>query len=239
MWTFKRKKEEKGESILHLKPSTPIEVSLIDDNNLVFYSKLVEVLSEKEVIIIPPKNNRGEIVKLSNNKQYKIKFKTDKGIFENVMKIVSYDINNGIPIVKIKFIEPTIKIQRREGFRLNIEIEFEFYVIKDMNIENSKADGMLLCKGKTLDISNGGLKFISNKNIQLGDNIKILLNIDEVIVETLGNIIYKEEINSKDKNMFSYKCRFDNISQKYKEQISKYIFETQRELFKKGKALRN
>ena len=239
MWTFKRKKEEKGESILHLKPSTPIEVSLIDDNNLVFYSKLVEVLSEKEVIIIPPKNNRGEIVKLSNNKQYKIKFKTDKGIFENVMKIVYYDINNGIPIVKIKFIEPTIKIQRREGFRLNIEIEFEFYVIKDMNIENSKADGMLLCKGKTLDISNGGLKFISNKNIQLGDNIKILLNIDEVIVETLGNIIYKEEINSKDKNMFSYKCRFDNISQKYKEQISKYIFETQRELFKKGKALRN
>ena len=239
MWTFKRKKEEKGESILHLKQSTSIEISLIDDNKSVFYSKLVEVLSEKEVIIMPPRTHKGGIVNLSKNKQYKIKFKTDKGIFENVMKIVYYDINNGIPIVKIKFIEPTIKIQRREGFRLNIEIEFEFYVIKDIDIEKLKTEGMMLSKGKTLDISNGGLKFLSNKDIELGDNIKVLLNIDGVTIETLGNIIYKEEVNDKENNMFSYKCRFDNISQKYKEQISKYIFETQRELFKKGKALRN
>ena len=235
MWIFKRKKEKKGESILQLKPSTYVEVRLIDDNEAVFYSKLVEVLYEKEVIIMPPRLDQGGIVKLSNNKQYKIKFKTNKGIFENVMKIVSYDIDNGIPILKIKFIEPTIKIQKREGFRLNVEIEFEFYVIKNIDIEKSKTEDILLSKGKTLDISNGGLKFISNKDIELGDNIKILLNIEGILIETLGNIIYKEEVNNKEENIFSYKCRFENIPQKYKEEISKYIFDRQRELLKKGK----
>ena len=239
MWIFTKKKRKKGESILHLKPSTSVEVRLIDDNDVVFYSKLVEVLSEKEVIIMPPRLHQGGIVKLSNDKQYKIKFKTDKGIFENVMKIVSYDIDNGIPILKIKFVEPTIKIQRRKGFRLNVEIEFQFYVTKNIDIEKLKPEDILLSKGKTLDISNGGLKFISNKDIELGDNIKILLNIEGIIIETLGNIIYKEELNNKDETIFSYKCRFENIPQKYKEEISKYIFDTQRELLKKGKILKD
>ena len=239
MGLFKRKKEEIGESIRHLKSSTPIEITLeYNDEIKYFYSKLVYILSEKEIIIVPPRSIRGNIVKLSEKYKYKIRLKTTKGLFENVMSIKSYEIEDGVPMLKIKLLEPTKKIQRREGFRLNIKLDFTFIIIEELDKNDLKKQENLIFQGKTIDISSGGLKFIANKDMNIDDKIKILLNIKGVIVVALATIIYKAQIENKDGYNFSYKCRFVNIPQKYKEDISKYIFNVQRELSKIGKILK-
>ena len=147
----------------------------------------------------------------------------------------SYEIKDGVPILKIKLLEPTKKIQRRQSFRLNVKLDFTFIIIEELGKNDLKKQENLIFKGKTIDISSGGLKFISNKDINIEDKIKILLNIEGVVVFALATIIYKGKIENKDGYNFSYKCKFENIPQKYKEDISKYIFDVQRQLSKNGK----
>ena len=112
-----------------------------------------------------------------------------------------------------------------------IEIEFKFVYCKGEN--ESYSDEVL--KGLTMDVSNGGLKFKANKDMEEEDNIRILINIQDVNMVIKSTILQKEELEIKGEYKFIYKCKFEDIPQKYKDELSKYIFEKQRELLKSGK----
>lgn len=230
MRIFKLKKALDSESILHLKPATKVEICFENNDNEKFYSKLLYVVSEKEVVIISPKNSEGRLVKLPQKRRYKMTLKTPRGLFENLINIKCYEVEDGIPIVRIVFLEPTKKIQRRQSFRLPIEIEFKFVYYKEEN--ESYSDEVL--KGLTIDVSNGGLKFKTNKDMEEEDNIRILINIQDVNMVIKSTILQKEELEIKDEYKFIYKCKFEDIPQKYKDELSRYIFEKQRELLKSG-----
>lgn len=230
MGIFKSKKRLDGESILHLKPATKVEICFENDDNEKFYSKLLYVVSEKELVIISLKNSEGKLVKLPQKRRYKMTLKTPQGLFENLINIKSYELEDGISIVRIVFLEPTKKIQRRQSFRLPIEIEFKFVYYK--GDDESNPDEVL--KGLTVDVSNGGLKFKSNKEMEVEDTIRILINIQDVNIVVKSTILQKEELHIKDEYKFMYKCKFEDIPQKYKDELSKYIFEKQRELLKSG-----
>ncbi len=229
MGIFKSKKRLDGESILHLKPATEVEICFENDDNEKFYSKLLYVVSEKEVVIISLKNSEGKLVKLPQKRSYKMTLKTSQGLFENLINIKSYELEDGIPIVRIVFLEPTKKIQRRQSFRLPIEIEFKF-IYKEEN-ENYSDE---VFKGMTIDVSNGGLKFKSSKSMEVEDSIKILINVQGVNIVVISTILHKEELDIKDDYNFVYKCRFEDIPEKHKDKLSKYIFDKQRELLKSG-----
>ncbi|WP_250277521.1 flagellar brake protein [[Clostridium] colinum] len=234
---FKHDRKENGESISHLKYGTPIKISLESNDKIHMYSKLVFVLSDTEVIIIMPKSQNGHMVKIDKKTEYEITFKTSSGLFENKMKVLEYDIYNDMPIIKIKLLSNTRKIQRRESFRLNIDLEFKFTIVTNNKLlcPNSINDIKLI--GRTIDISSGGLKFKTNENIDLNSKIKILLNIKNKLIIILATIIDKseEDIENKEKCKFYYTCKFENVSEKFKELITKHIFDAQRILSKKGK----
>ena len=236
MELFKKKEQKKEESLLSLKIGTPIEISQISDKDMSYShnTRLEEFLSEKEAIILAPISN-GNVVKLSYNMKYYIIFKTKKGIFKNTMKILSYDVKGSIPLIKIKLLEETQKIQRRASYRLNIGLDFDFDVVEDVSEETLKNDDVLLSKGRTVDISSGGIKFVSNEDLEEGGYIKVLINIDKIFVVTIGSIIHKEKLDPTGEYIYSYKCRFENIPKRYSEDLSKYIFDVQRDLSKKGR----
>ncbi len=235
MELFKKKDEKRDNSILQLKPGTPIEISQISDKNLLYShnTRLEEFLSEKEATILAPMSG-GNIIRLSHNQKYIIIFKTNKGIFKNTMRVVSYDFNDNIPLIKIELLEENEKFQRRASFRLEIGLDFDFDVVEDTSEETLKNAEILLSKGKTADISSGGIKFFSNEDIEEGQYIKILINNEKLFIVAIGIIIHKEKLKAKEEYKFSYKCRFENIPKRYAEDLSKYIFDIQRELSKKG-----
>ena len=233
---FKKKTDTKVDEVFSLKSGTPIEISQINDKDFVYSHKtrLDEFLEGNEVNILAPVAN-GRLVKLSHNTEYSIIFKTNNGIFKNTMKIISYDLKDSVPLLRIKLLHKSQKIQRRQSFRLNTDLEFEFDVVEDASDETLKSDEVLLSKGLTSDISSGGIKFFTNENIEKGEYIKILINVKNLFVVAIGTIIYKEKPEFEGKYQFSYKCKFENIPKKYKEELSKYIFDVQRELSKKGR----
>lgn len=238
MALFKKNKESKVDEVFKLKPGTPIEISQVSDKNFAYShkTKLDEFLSEKEASVLAPVSN-GDLVKLSRNTEYAIIFKTSNGIFKNTMKIISYDLESSAPSMKIKLLKESQKIQRRQSFRLSTELEFEFDIVDDTSDEILKSDELLLAKGMTSDISAGGIKFFSNEDIEEGKNIKVLINVKNLFVVAIGTIIHKEQTEFNKKYKFLYKCKFENIPNKYQEGLSKYILDIQRDLSKKGRTL--
>ncbi len=229
---FKKKQEKKVDEVLTLKSGTPLEISLISDKNFSnsYKTKLDSFISDTDAIILAP------TIKLSTNSKYSIMFKTTNGIFKNTMQVLSYDIKGNVPLIKIRLLDESKKIQRRASFRLNIDLEFNFDVVDSCDDEILKNTDILLSKGKTIDISSGGINFFTNEDISKGDYIKILINVKDLFIIAIASIIHKEKVTPSPSTnyRFSYKCKFENISNSYIEDISRYIFEIQRNLSKKG-----
>ena len=223
-----------------LKPGTPIEISQISDVSFSHShkTKLEELLSETEAIILCPMSN-GQLIRLSSGTKYSILFKTSDGIFKNTINVISNTIVDGIAIVKIKLVGETKRIQRRASYRLETYLDFDFDVVEDDTEETLKDDDVLLSKAKTVDISSGGIKFYSNEDIQEQTFIKVLIKTESLFVVAIALILFKEttplSINNPNQYSFCYKCKFTNIPKRYKEDLSKYIFKKQRELSKKGR----
>lgn len=223
-----------------LKPGTPIEISQIGDISFSHShkTKLEGFLSETEATLLSPMAN-GQLIRLSTTTKYAILFKTSDGIFKNIIEVISNTVVDGIGMAKVKIVGKTQRIQRRASYRLETCLDFEFDVVEDDTEQTLKEDDVLLSKARTIDISSGGIKFYSNEDIQEQDFIKILIKEDNLFVVAIGVILFKENTlllnNNPNKYSFSYKCKFTNIPKRYKEDLSKYIFETQRELSKKGR----
>ncbi len=228
---FNKKPENKGEDISHIKLGTRIEISKLESNGKFFHnSNLEEFISEDELLILVP-IYRGALIKLNKDSEYRIIFKTPKGLYVNTMQVVEYIIKDDIPLLKIKLLGNNIKIQRRDSFRLDINLEFQFDEVEE-NTENVYiCTDPLLSKGVTEDISNGGLKFLSNEELKIDSLIKCLLVLNNFYIISIAKVLYVEKAINKNFK-YSYKVKFERIKNSDKEFISKYIFEKQRESLK-------
>lgn len=228
---FNKKNKIKGEDISGIKLGTRIEISRLDSNGDFFHnSSLEEFISEDELLILVP-ISKGSLIKLSKDFEYIIVFKTPKGLYKNRMKILDYILKDEIPFLKIKLLDPTIKIQRRDCYRLNIGLEFKFDPVEENTEDILFCQDPLLSKGITEDLSNGGIKFLSNEELNVDDLIKCLLIFEDCFIVVIGRVLHIEKtINNPLK--YSYKLRFERISQNDRELISKFIFNKQRQFLK-------
>lgn len=234
------KNKGKDEIVLSkLKPGTPIEISQTGDISFSHShkTKLEEFLSETDAILLSPMAN-GQLIRLSTNTKYAILFKTSDGIFKNVIEVISNMLVDGIGMVKVKLVGETKRIQRRASYRLEVCLDFDFDIVDDDTEETLKEDDVLLSKARTADISSGGIKFYSNEDLEVGNFIKILIKQDNLFIVAIATILFKETTpleNNPNRYSFCYKCKFTTIPKRYQEDLSKYIFDTQRELSKKGR----
>lgn len=229
--------KKRGEDISNLKLGTTIEISKLSDENSVDFhlSKFERFLSDDELIILVPISN-GRIVKLPKDNNYLIIFKTANGLFRNVISILDYLVEKNITLMKVKLLEETTKIQRRACFRLSINIDFKFDLVEENTESILLSSDPILSKGVTEDISNGGIKFMSNEELNEEDLIKSTLILDNKDITTIGTILHKE-FNINKKYKYSYKLRYETITADQKDHISKFIFDYQRDITKKGKTI--
>ena len=232
----KEEKEGKENYTLNLDIDTRVTIKQMNGFNVVntYKTTVNQVISGKELMILAPVVD-GDIIVLSHTNVYSVEFETKSGLLKNNMKVISYHMENNMPLIKILLLEKTEIIQRRASYRLPISIEFEFDVVEDNSNKILKQDDVLLSTGETVDISTGGLKFLSNEEVEKDTFIKILINSKDIFIVAIASVIQKEAITQTRGYNYSYTCKFENIPDKYIEELSEYIFNKQRELAKKGK----
>ena len=212
-----------------------IEIELVDqyNNTEIFKSTIVEINGKNEIKVMAPIKNR-KLVYVSEDKVYNINFYLKKGVFRSKFQKIKDDIINKVNIIEISLLTNLEKYQRRQFFRLNKTLDILYQ--KD----EGKVNNRNWLRGKTIDISGGGIRFISDKMIPANDNLycKLIIKNEQTLIDIsfYGKILTSQMINN---NVGKYENRieFEQISVQNQEILIKYIFDEQRLLRRRQKGM--
>ena len=141
------------------------------------------------------------------------------------------------------------KYQRREHYRLSCNVDLRYRILTEkeaelmlrlktpVEFENSSRNVGLI-KGITLDISGGGMRFVSAYESKPDEYMLMEFSIPVagkiVTYSILSRIISTREVPNK-KHTYEHRVKFEDISSKEREQLIKFIFEEERRYRKNEK----
>jgi len=227
----------------HIKVGDRIEIKLKkeDGNQKIvktFISIVEDVYENNRILMYMPVSHK-KFIKLGIDKIYSMCFFTQRGIYKYKVKVLKH-INKGkINFTLIEIVNDGVKIERRRYFRFSCTIPFKFEKLSDdetiINYEKIDKD-IIFCKGVIKDISEGGIKFISDRFLESGDIIKCLITLHNSYFITLGKVLIKQNLSSSNYK-YQYRLIFIDIREEEKELVVGYIFEEQRRLALKNKVV--
>jgi c-di-GMP-binding flagellar brake protein YcgR len=194
----------------------------------------------------------GKIVLLGVGDNYNLCFYTSKGLYQcNCIVLSNHKENNTIVSV-VRIITNLEKFQRRQYFRLECIHDIEYRVIlKEEEILERKlreedfksSEERNECRKKLAqfekdwirasitDISGGGARFSSTELHNHGDKVRIKMEIQ--IGNDLRKMLLGADIVSSGRiinrlGVYEHRAEFNDITQKDREALIKYIFEQER-----------
>ena len=209
----------------------------------VYSSKVFEILSEERLEILMPYEQR-KLVLLPLDSEYTMYLFSENGIYECSARIVDRYKTSNTFILVVEILTPLKKHQRREYYRYYCALEMavreiseeEYALLDDHSMEFSQE--LPFDKGVIVDISGGGLRFISTKRYTEGALLycKYMLPDDEEqkMYEIVGEVLNVIPVEKRP-GYFEHRIQYHNIDNRKREDIIRYIFEQERKNLKKKK----
>lgn len=186
-----------------------------------YSSRIIDIEQDGEIFIIETPLKKMQLVMLMNGSKLNMIYMLENlGVLSCDIEVVDKLKENGIPLIRVKRVSNIKKIQRRNFFRLETALDVTIRKIDDIIVE----------KVKTIDISGGGMRIISNQKFEINDIVKINFNINNKEYEFDSKVVKTNE----DKDRKEVSLQFIEILEKDRNEIIKYIFDKQREGIKKG-----
>ncbi len=195
---------------------------------------------EDEYIIAAMPIYEGHLIPLESGQRFEAFFSTKRGLYRTECIVRGRKKVNNIYMVRLEVTTQMQKFQRREFFRLDCNIDVNYYVFTIDEIkycaENNRIPDEFVngrMKGVIIDISGGGLRIVSPQLHNKGD----MLYIDFVLkskninirMGLLGKVI-ESAITKNRLDLYEQRIEFISISSENREKIVKFIFEEQRRM---------
>lgn len=228
----------------YITPGTKIELEAIDRvlagdgtyKKKKFNSKVVDVIDDDHLEILMPMEQT-KLVLLPVNGQYDVHFFTQKGLYQCLSKVVNRYKNGNLYLLEIELVSSLQKYQRREYYRyvcsMDCRLRFLSAIEKKRIEEGEKAEfeDLPLNNGIIVDISGGGLRLVADKKYEDDD----MLLMEYVLGDPesgkqyrhVGKILSIKEVENT-KGSFEHRISLENIPNKDREQIIRFIFEEER-----------
>lgn len=225
-----------------------MNTSLHDDkkeNFPVYVSQLLEFdEDEEDILYIAMPIYEGKLIPLSVGKKYELFFYAKKGIYSCNSEVINRYKSRNVYVLVVRLMTDLKKYQRRQFFRLQTSLAVMY---KLFNAEDEKyfrlmgkiPDEMLerpYETGVSLDISGGGIRFISKDRLTPGIKIMVLidLEIDGEIqkCEPLAKVISSSTAKGR-AGQYENRIEFVQIKDPERELLIKYIFREERKLRKR------
>ena len=211
----------------------------------VYSSKVYDILSEERLEILMPYEQR-KLVLLPVDSEYSLHFFTDNGIYECAARIIDRYKTNNVFILVVELLTSLKKYQRREYYRHNCMIEIETRALNDEERMMLGTPGwepdeeQPMHKSIIVDISGGGLRFISNESYKAGVLLYCRYCLPKKQQQKKYTIIGKilsVQPAEKRPGFLEYRIKYQDMDNKKREEIIQYIFEEERKNRKKEKGL--
>ncbi len=211
----------------------------------VYSSKVYDILSQERLEILMPYEQR-KLVLLPVDSEYTMYFYVENGIFECSARIVDRYKTSNTFILVVELLTPLRKYQRREYYRYNCALALETRPLdeeecqlKDMPLMEFRQD-LLLEKCVIVDISGGGLRFMARQRYDVGTLLYCKYSLvgkeDAKTYEVVGKVLHTMPVEKRP-GCFEHRIQYQNIDNRKREEIIRYIFEQERKNRKKEKGM--
>lgn len=228
-------------------PGDKIDITYLHQNNgKVYKSSVYDVLDDFTLEIGMPTQG-GKMVLFQVGFECSMFFYTQKGMYTCEGKVIERYKKDGFYMVAVKILSAPKKYQRRDYYRVETSIDFSYYKITqevaDLNTTEELfeeiTDPMYIPEKKlahTLDISGGGIKFLTEEELEAGTYILTVMRlandkIDHMFYLVAEVIACERWPKATEKNVVRTKFRFKDL--KDRDAIVRYVFEEDRMMRKK------
>lgn len=228
----------------YVMPGEKVEISTInkdreDRPKKVYSSTVFDLNSDEEIKIVMPME-QGRLILLPIGQEYDLCFYTKSGLFQAYATVKDRYKSNNIYVVTMELTSNLRKHQRREYYRLNCVLSMKCTSITDeqeVEIRDHQVEfldtALTVIDGTIVDISGGGVRFISKNQFNREDKIQFSFSLNAstgLDIHTVVGVILSSNELEKRPGEYENRAKFLIIDNDERESIIKYIFEEQRKI---------
>lgn len=211
----------------------------------VYSSKVFDILSAERLEILMPYEQR-KLVLLPVDTEYTMYFYVENAIMECSARIVDRYKTSNTFILVVELLTPLRKYQRREYYRYSCALPLQTREIseEERSLLNTPVmefvQELPLEKSVIVDISGGGLRFISGQRYKEGTLLYCKYNLsddeEQKMYEIVGRVLHATPVEKRP-GYFEHRIQYYNMDDRKREEIIRYIFEQERKNLKKEKGM--
>ena len=202
----------------------------------IYISTVYDVLSEDRLEIMMPME-KTKLILLPVDAEFNACFYTEQGPYQCFVQIIDRYKSNNVYILVLELTSNLRKYQRREYYRFSCALEMEARdLLEEEKIAVEQDDyhlipGLPLKRSVIVDISGGGLRFVSTQKYEKDSLIYctyyLMLNGQKKKYELVGKILSVKEVQGK-AGIYEHRVQYVNLNVDEREEIIRYIFEEER-----------
>ncbi len=208
----------------------------------IYYSQIYEILSDDKMEIVMPME-KGKLILLPIDGEVELVIYEGSGLFQCFARVVDRYKSNNVYILVVELISSLRKFQRREYYRLSCALTvFARYLLEEEQqaIENSQpytlTPGLPMEQGVIVDISGGGLRFLSEKAFEADSLLYVSYQLPQnghyKSYEMIGRVISARVLENRS-GTYEHRMQYYDVDRRTREEIIKYIFEEERKCRRK------
>lgn len=213
-----------------------------------YFSKIYDIIGEDKLKIAMPMDGTQLIVPLVNTR-YELSIHTKGGIYHCKGIVIERYKENQVYVIILEIYTRMQKFQRRQHYRLACNLEITYRVLSPAEADLLTDPDALeafqealsergYLKGVTLDISGGGIRFVSDQPIESNAAILCRFSIsvegEESSFSIISHLVQSKEMPHRKKH-YEHRVRFGYISNQDRETLIRFIFEEERRYRKNKK----
>lgn len=228
-----------------IEPGNKIEIQMVEPKKekgqeapKTYVSQIQDILSENQLEIVMPME-QSKLILLPMDREYNLVIYTNNGLFQCFARVIDRYKSNNIYNLVVEMTSNLRKYQRREYYRFSCALEMnsrnleeeEVRAIEERDPYSNLIPGLPLKRSVIVDISGGGLRFLSTHPYEPGSLIYISYNLlvggKMKEYELVGKVLSSNKMENK-KGSYEHRVQYVDIDVDVREEIIKYIFEEER-----------
>ena len=208
-----------------------------EEEKRTYQSKVYEILTDDTLEITMPME-KTKLILLPVDGEYDMVFYTETGLYQCFVRIADRYKSNNVYILRVELTSNLRKYQRREYYRFSCALEM---CSRNLEEEEQQAlegrkpyvlqPGLPLKKSVIVDISGGGLRFMSTQQYDPGSLLYCSYHLVKGGVskqyEVVGKVLSVKPVENRP-GTYEHRVQYYNMDTATREEIIRFIFEEER-----------
>jgi len=243
-----------------IRPGDKFDIEILNNFNknakkTTYSSQIYDIIDKDKIVAMLP-INKGMIVPLPVNEKYEMVIYSKNALYMCRAVLKERYRENNMHVMVLEIYTGLKKHQRREYYRLTYSLDLTYYLLGDDPdtvsglldeilgdgtaddfgaAEKAAADIGAENKGSiqgiTIDISGGGMRFVSQKRTEKDEymllKFEVMVDNKKIPYSQLAKVVYTKEVPNR-KNTYEHRVQFEKMTIPERELLIKFIFEQER-----------